>query len=298
MNNSWLKIISLCLLAPALLAALAAGGRDKPELIFSHNLHVGDMGMECELCHAAAQESKTGLDNLFPEKDACLECHEIENCRICHSDTENPRSLGRIEDYSPKFNHALHLKKQIACERCHTGVPASDSSASEHIPAMEPCMGCHDGMEADNSCIVCHEHQRGKLPADHVFPAWKEQHGDEARFDNAASCRVCHAINDCQQCHQGDNLLPRTHRPGFEFNHGFEVRSGRGECAACHEDRSYCIECHRMRQVYPRSHQLGGWALEGDTGGRHAAQGRINIEQCAACHADEPDSGPVCATCH
>ena len=300
MGKSWRNMVLLFFLGPVLLLALTrgeSGRRVRPEVIFSHNFHVKEAGMECELCHGASEESKTGSDNLFPEKDVCLECHDLESCGLCHSDTDNPRAVDRITDYNSKFNHTVHIKKKITCEHCHAGVSSSDSAATEHLPVMAPCMACHDGVQADKACILCHEHPRGKLPTDHVFPVWKSQHGDDARMDDAASCMICHDRNNCQQCHQGDNLLPRTHPLGFQFNHAIEVRTGRSECAACHEDRSFCIECHRVRHVYPRSHQLGSWVMP-DRGGRHATQGRINIEQCAACHEDEPEDSPVCTVCH
>ena len=298
MLKSWQKILPLFFLGPVLLLALAESGkRTEPEVIFSHRYHVEDMGVECEMCHKPVGESKTGSDDLLPEKDVCLECHEVESCELCHSDTENPRAIERVIGYSPKFNHEIHIKKKVTCEHCHAGVAVSESSATEHVPPMDPCMSCHDGTQADKSCILCHEHPRGKLPPDHVFPVWKSQHGDDARLDDAASCMLCHERNDCQQCHQGDNLLPRIHSPGFQFNHGIEVRTARSECTACHENRSFCIECHRIQQVYPRSHQLGAWVSQ-ERGGRHATQGRINIEQCTSCHEDEPDDSPVCAACH
>ncbi|MBN2290721.1 MAG: cytochrome c3 family protein [Candidatus Glassbacteria bacterium] len=300
MAKSWRNILALLFLGPVLLLALGqaqSGRRARPELVFSHRLHVEEMGMECGLCHSRAEESRTGSDNLLPAMAACQECHDLESCGTCHSDTLNPRAVEQVTGYSPKFSHAAHLAKEVPCERCHAGVSVSDSAASEHLPAMEPCMACHDGIQAEKACILCHEHPRGKLPVDHVFPAWKTQHGDDARLDDAAACMLCHERNDCQQCHQGDNLFPRTHPLGFEFNHALEVRTARSECAACHEDRSFCLECHRMKQVYPRSHQLSSWAVP-QAGGRHATRGKINIEECAACHGDDPEDSPVCAACH
>ncbi|HUU26320.1 MAG TPA: cytochrome c3 family protein [archaeon] len=275
--------------------------REKPEIIFSHRLHTEDVGVECEVCHAKAGESKSGLDNLMPEKKVCLVCHEddVDKCEKCHRNKEKPRAIERITAYSPKFNHAVHLEKGAACERCHSGVSKSDSASTEHIPGMAVCMQCHDGIQAGKDCIICHEHPRGRLPEDHILPLWQKHHGDEARIDNGTACIMCHNRNDCQECHQGDNLSPRAHPPGFEYKHGIEIRTGRTECAACHEDRAFCIECHTERQVYPRSHQRASWANDiPGSGGSHKIQALINIENCAACHTDEPDSDPVCAACH
>ena len=304
MKKTALNLLSVSIAATALFCAVLLGSArlEKPEVKFPHAYHVEDMGMECEICHAEVAQSRSGLDDHLPGKDGCAECHDVEDtdlCTQCHNDPDEPRSFARIMSYSPKFNHAVHVEKEVSCAHCHGAVAKSDSSATEHLPGMEACMGCHDGMQAQKDCILCHESSRGKIPSDHVSPLWSRQHGDDASLDNGQSCTLCHARNDCQECHQGDNLLPRAHPPGFQFKHAIEIRTGRTECSACHEQSSFCIECHTERNVYPLSHQRASWAgtLPG-SGGRHAVQARINIELCTACHSDEPDSDPVCAACH
>ena len=277
----------------------AKNATEKVELIFSHDLHVEGMGMDCATCHESVPESKSGHDNLLPEMDKCGECHDVSSeCELCHSDTDDPRAVPRITEYSAKFNHEAHVSREIACETCHKGIKTSEDANSIHLPDMAACMTCHDGIKADKSCSICHEQPNGPLPADHVFPAWKKQHGDQARMGNAEACTMCHERNDCQECHQGDNLWPRVHSLGYEFRHGMDVRSNRMECATCHEDRSFCISCHEERQVYPRSHQRGNWAHTGAGGGRHSIEARMNIEICASCHGDEPGAQPVCVQCH
>ena len=275
------------------------------ELIFSHDLHVGEMGMECETCHKGVTESKSGSDDMLPVMDDCGECHDVsDNCAMCHSTPDDPQPLPKITNVVSKFNHSAHISKDISCETCHEGVSVSKEASSRHMPDivvcmdMDACMNCHDGIQADKSCSVCHEHPDGPLPADHIFPAWKKQHGDQARMDNAEACMMCHERNSCQECHQGDNLWPRVHSLGYEYRHGVDVRSNRMECASCHEDRSFCIACHEERQVYPRSHQRSNWAHTGVGGGRHSVEARMNIETCASCHGDEPGAQPVCVQCH
>lgn len=291
-------MLPVILAAPVLLTALgnAPARREDAGVVFSHKLHL-DMGIECSNCHGKADSSLSGTDDLMPVRDNCLECHGEEDLKAWTTRADLPRMGRQVIDYSPKFNHSAHAKKEIACERCHAGLSQSDSSSTLHMPVMALCMSCHDGVQADKECSLCHEEPRGPRPADHKIPAWNKQHGDRARSD-AVSCTMCHARNDCQECHQGDNLLPRAHPVGFEFNHPLEVRSQRTDCNVCHEDRAFCIECHTQRQIYPRSHQRAAWASTANHGGAHAVQARMNIEQCGACHEDDPSSQPVCAACH
>ncbi|MEA1996110.1 MAG: cytochrome c3 family protein [Gemmatimonadota bacterium] len=184
--------------------------RKAPEVIFSHQVHLG-MGIECEMCHQKAAESSSGADNLLPGEDACRECHDtgdVETCGDCHSDTLNPRALEPVVDYSPKYSHAAHLGRELKCESCHIGLSGSDSSSTEHLPAMEPCMSCHDGETADRSCIVCHEKEQGKKPADHVPESWLVEHVEPVMNDNGKSCMICHDNRSCRKCHEGEYLIP------------------------------------------------------------------------------------------
>ncbi len=304
MTSTALKTIALIVTATAAGWAVLEYGqpplRQETELIFSHRRHLEAMGVECEQCHPGVAESHSGRDDLLPLMALCGECHDIEdpeNCKTCHSRLEAPESKQPVIDYSPKFDHANHVHEhEIDCERCHAGVSASDSASSWHIPGMALCMSCHDGVQAGSRCLTCHQHERGKIPADHVLPFWRRQHGDAARMDNAQSCLMCHARDNCEECHQGDNVLPRAHPLGWTRRHGIEVRKDWMDCAACHQDRSFCVECHQERFVFPLSHQLRGWIAGG--GGRHATQARLNIESCTACHPGDPESSPVCVRCH
>ncbi len=301
MNKLSIKLLFLTILGLALLRpeAPASAEQEDSGTPFPHLLHIEDLELECETCHQLVRESVSGLDTLIPQKEVCLDCHEAEISTQYRTKALGPVADVRYFKYCTKFNHSVHLIREIPCLRCHVGIGAPDSASVEYRPPMSTCIGCHVKKHARKDCIICHETSKGKIPPNHVSPLWIRQHGDDASLDDGVSCMMCHARNDCQECHQGDNLLPRVHSPGFQFKHAIEIRTGRTECAACHEEQSFCIECHTERNVYPLSHQRASWAniLPG-SGGRHAVQARINIELCASCHSDEPDSDPVCAACH
>ena len=189
MKKIALNLFSVAFTVTALCWAVLLGSaqREKPEVIFPHAYHVEEMGMECETCHPGVAESRSGVDDHLPSKDACAECHDVEDtdlCQQCHSNPDQPGSFARITGFSPKFNHAVHIEKKLTCAHCHGAVAKSDSSFTEHLPGMQACMGCHDGMQAQKDCILCHETPGGKIPADHVSPLWIRQHGDDASLDD------------------------------------------------------------------------------------------------------------------
>ena len=309
---------ALIALALAFAVVAVSSTDDQTTIIFPHDMHVEDLELECETCHEGVTESTSGTENLMPPMDVCEACHDIEdteNCAMCHADMDNLDLYQRVEDYIPLFNHQVHGEQEISCEVCHEGVSTSASSADLHLPGMgagpgmDICTDCHNGMRAPDDCTTCHiegrgkiQEERGKLPADHAYSldVRLRQHGDDAKLDNAESCVACHQRSWCMECHQGDNLFfgNRPHPPGYEFKHPLDVRSGRIECASCHESTNFCAECHFEENVYPRSHQRGLWASRASGGGLHAIEARTNIEQCASCHGEETGTDPVCAACH
>ena len=274
-----------CLLAVFFLTAEA--GKEKPELIFSHKLHVVENGMECSACHGSAETSVLGSDNLMPDMESCGTCHDVEspdNCGTCHSDVDNPRNVPRVAKYFPQFSHQQHIAQGLDCAECHSPVIQKEAIGEYILPAME-------------SCQECHTEKRVK-PKTHG-PNYRHAHGDDSRVFAKTiradqTCRACHSLQYCQTCHEGDNLDRTTHPLNYAFTHALEAQGKDNQCATCHIDRSFCIECHQQYFVLPHNH-TAGWANRAD-GGRHVDAARSDLENCMSCH--EQDAALVCQKCH
>ncbi len=279
------KILFLFLAAMLLFAWSAIAGKEKSELIFSHKLHVIDNELDCVTCHAEAENSLKGTDNLMPNMESCGNCHDvetIEECGLCHGDMENPRNVPRVEDYFPKFSHQQHLVADLACSACHTGIEKKEIVEPYVLPKLEDCQVCHT--------------QKNVKPKSHL-PNFRHIHGDEVRSARLEqTCNLCHAVRYCQMCHEGDNLDRMTHPLNYAFTHSLDARGRERDCNACHTERSFCIECHVQNLVMPHNH-TAGWAntMPGD-GGRHAMEARIDLENCMGCH--EQNYELTCVKCH
>lgn len=266
---------------------------EKDDLEFSHKLHVVENEVECLTCHAQAEESVSGKDNLLPSKAICNDCHDAD-------EVGNPEMAPPVEDYSAKFSHQKHLSSGLECESCHSDVTKAETARAYVLPNMLDCMGCHKTKNVSNECSTCHLPSENLQPLSHT-PNFKHNHGDLARAqvkDISAdmSCTTCHTQNFCQTCHEGDNLGRLTHPLNYEVTHALEAQSRQKECAVCHMDRSFCIECHSERQVMPHNHRAG-WVnnLRSD-GGRHSSEALNDIESCIACH--EQNAVQTCQPCH
>jgi hypothetical protein len=294
------------LLSRARLAAHDVGSMDgfvgPIELIFSHNYHITEEALECSDCHDSAAESRTGADNLFPPMDVCGDCHDIdepETCATCHSDTDDPRIVPRIRDYSQKFSHETHVEGGLACLDCHAEVAAKETAAPFILPTMVACVDCHEQSRVDTECQTCH------LPGDRLKPrshtvSFRRDHSDQARTAHAGredmTCQTCHNDDFCQDCHEGENLDRMTHPLNFAFTHALQAQSSQATCVTCHSEKQFCIDCHSENQIMPHTHRPG-WVnrIPGD-GGRHRVEAINDLETCMACH--ETDADWTCASCH
>jgi hypothetical protein len=178
----------------------------------------------------------------------------------------------------------------MECADCHGGA----SGAEPHAAAKSGCRNCHTTASDFVDCVQCHAASEPRVPLDHTAE-WISTHGIEAGWGEA-SCMNCHSQVDCQDCHSGDNVRPRVHPTDFALDHALVARSNELECGTCHVDSQFCSDCHNSMQVLPQGHSRADW-LAGTDGGRHAFEGRLDVESCAACH-DAGAVEPICAQCH
>ncbi len=302
MKKRFAKIRFLALTTAMMITGILLAG-PQMELIFFHKLHTMENGLECETCHSAADTSKRGTDNLLPDMETCGSCHDVEdeeNCRMCHSQPENPAPLPRISEYSRLFPHQTHLSAGLTCETCHSPVKEKTIAGAYLLPKMANCMECHGNRNVSRECSTCHLPGEQLKPLTHG-PDFLHNHSDLARLGQPAvqssqNCTMCHQTRFCQNCHEGDNLDRTTHPLNYAYTHSLDARGKERECATCHTERTFCIACHSQNQVMPHNHTVG-WSnrIPGD-GGRHSMEARNDLENCMACH--EQDAEQVCQKCH
>ncbi len=286
------SIFGTAILLSALAAVSMVFGGDADRLTPVHAVHQAEE-MECDACHETVASSTTGADNLLPAKAICADCHEVEEkteCALCHSNHEAAEPMQPIVDRAGKFSHAKHLEADMVCSECHGGEGGNEPS----LPDMGLCRSCHETVSALQGCDACHGPREKLVPGTHGV-GWAWFHGAEAQVDEG-SCTSCHTQTDCQECHVGDNVRPRSHRLNYAFDHALDARGNEFDCASCHGESAFCSSCHVENQVMPGDHSRGDWLIP-ESGGRHAEEGRFDLESCIACH-DTDVQTPFCADCH
>ena len=106
-------------------------GQDKDRTLFQHSLHVDDMELSCEECHAGVKEADASSWSIFPKMDLCLECHDGDTaddaCEYCHSNPDNPLPVGeKWTNSGLGFSHKTHLAETDDCNKCHNYINDDD----------------------------------------------------------------------------------------------------------------------------------------------------------------------------
>jgi len=280
------------LVTALLISVLTAGNIQwKSDLIFSHKYHHEEVEAECLTCHAGADTSRFGSDDLLPTMQTCYNCHDEDTeCSVCHQQPDEPIILPRITEYSAKFNHKRHLAKNIPCTKCHAGVALAQTvTESTHLPQMALCMNCHHTPQTTAGCYKCHQRNENLEPANHLAD-WRHNHGMVSE-SGGQNCKSCHTEDYCTNCHQGDNLNNLAHPADFIITHSISYKMRESDCVSCHQGKQYCVECHtQVNFVVPADHHLSDWSTEG-----HAQAARNDYDTCTVCH---PSGDLICSPCH
>jgi len=299
----------------------------------AHRIHAEKTQLACVDCHAQAKTSARADDWLGPRSTACEQCHEIEHagltrdelalnerCKLCHLQSLGSRNLSHLH-----HSHQAHARRNIGCQKCHAGVTRlPDAAGSERLPTKALCVRCHAGRgifdgQARAECTVCHESEGGRvrtrfqgqllLPS-HKTPSlehgndWLFRHGDVA--GNAPNrCEGCHAIRECQACHDG-RLRPRNIHPSDWLSvHALASKQEGPACQTCHRQQSFCLSCHQRLGLGSSGaaaamghrgaiHPPASVWVTGSVGPQHhATQARRNLTECVSCHQERD-----CVRCH
>src|SRR6266849_78469 len=116
---------------------------------FSHEHHVGGLGIDCRYCHTTVENSS--FANIPPTK-TCMNCHSqiwnnsptLEPVRESYRTNQSIRWI-RVHDLPDYvyFNHSIHVAKGVGCTTCHGQVNKMPLMWQENSLQMSWCLDCH-----------------------------------------------------------------------------------------------------------------------------------------------------------
>ncbi len=116
---------------------------------FSHQHHVGEVGLDCRYCHAAV-ESSSFAD--LPPTHTCMTCHSqiLSQAPMLAPVRESfrtgePIHWTRVNDLPDfvYFDHSIHVAKGVGCVECHGRVDEMPLTWKSHSLYMKWCLDCH-----------------------------------------------------------------------------------------------------------------------------------------------------------
>jgi hypothetical protein len=176
---------SLLPLTEGQVAAGAVSGEvlEQP-IAFSHNIHAGQLGMDCQFCHSVARKS---IHSGVPPTQTCVNCHQHIKRRV--GATEDSPEIAKIFEFYDAgepipwqkvhdlpdyvhFSHKRHVRAGVDCTECHGQVATMDVAVRESTLQMGWCLDCH---------------------ASH--PSIEQNYGEQADLRRAE-------LKDCWTCHK------------------------------------------------------------------------------------------------
>jgi hypothetical protein len=133
-------------------------------LEFPHVVHFNKKIACTENCHEAVL---TGPVAGLPSVRVCMGCHNaiatdrpriqrIAQMRKDGVDLAWQRVFGYTKQAHGKFNHAPHIRKEIACATCHGNIHEQTVAQRNVDLNMGFCVNCHRERNAPTDCLTCH----------------------------------------------------------------------------------------------------------------------------------------------
>lgn len=164
---------------------------------FSHEHHVGSLGLDCRYCHSGVETSAIAG---IPPTHTCMTCHSqlytqaamLAPIRASLADERPIRwsKVNKLPDYV-YFDHSIHVAKGVGCTTCHGDIAHMPLTLQAAPLTMGWCLDCHRDPAANLRPAA------GVFDPDWQFPADQTERGlmlAHQYIDNKhlTDCSVCH----------------------------------------------------------------------------------------------------------
>jgi len=177
----------------------AAVARVQP-VPFSHEHHVGYLGIDCRYCHTSVEHSSFAG---FPPTKICMNCHSqmwvgSDMLEPVRASWRSGQSLHWHRIYNLPdfvyFDHSIHIHKGVGCSSCHGRIDRMPFTYQVPSLLMEWCLDCHRAPE------------RHLRPVAEVFNMKYEPPVDQLELGRKLAkeyaLRDTHSLTSCSVCHR------------------------------------------------------------------------------------------------
>lgn len=129
---------------------------------FNHQIHAGQLGMDCRYCHSHVEKSPEAN---IPPVSTCYGCHsENKLTKYIESDSHRKKTefirtayatdssiewarVHKLPDYVRNFPHHIHLNAGVSCIDCHGNIARQPVVWQHESLSMGWCLECHRNAE-------------------------------------------------------------------------------------------------------------------------------------------------------
>ncbi len=180
---------------------------------FSHQHHVGGLGIDCRYCHTSVEVSSfAGI----PPTKTCMNCHAQiwTNAEMLAPVRESFRSgtplVWARANQLPEFvyfDHSIHIKKGVGCASCHGPVDRMPLMYAEGSLQMEWCLNCHRAPEKflrprAEVFNIRYEPPNGEKPLEMDGRKFTDQQALGTYLLKKYKVRSVYDILSCNTCHR------------------------------------------------------------------------------------------------
>jgi mono/diheme cytochrome c family protein len=196
----------------ALDVGIYTGYQPEQPIKFSHELHAGQNGIDCNYCHYSASYSKSAG---IPSPNLCMNCHtyiqegpqygkeeiskiyaalDFDPVTKTYGPNQKPIKWVKVHNLPDHvyFNHSQHVTVgQIACQKCHGPVETYTVGKQFAPLTMGWCVNCHRETKVQMANSGYYDDIHARLPED-----LKEQYLEDGTITvselGGIECGKCH----------------------------------------------------------------------------------------------------------
>ena len=170
---------------------------------FSHNIHAGQLGIDCRYCHSAVE--KSWFSNI-PSSSTCMNCHnqvlkDDPRLALVRESAASGKpipwvQIHRVPDFV-YFNHSVHVTRGISCVECHGRIDKMDEVYHAKPLSMSFCLDCHRDPAAkvrplDKITDLSWTPSADPAVALEKQKAFGEKFVHDFRVESLQNCSACH----------------------------------------------------------------------------------------------------------
>jgi len=195
------------------------GYQPEQPIAFSHKIHAGDNGIDCNYCHSSARSSKIAG---VPSVNVCMNCHTHIKEGANTGTSEIQKIYDAIENNTPiewvrvhqlpdftYFNHSQHVSVgDLECQQCHGNMQEKTvGQVAYHDELNKIQQNIDEGIKFQNPtltmgwCVDCHRQKEIDMEGNEYYTEMHKKIKNDSRYKNKKITPALIGGLECGKCH-------------------------------------------------------------------------------------------------